>query len=180
MRRLVYLLPVAVFGVLALFFVRGLTLNPRDIPSVLIDKPVPEMNLAPLPGRPADSGLATADLKGRVSMVNIFGSWCIACVQEHPVLNWIKGQGIVSIHGIDWRDDPAEGAKWLRRNGDPYERVGADPPPGRTAVDFGVTGAPETFIVDKQGVIRYKHIGPVTPEAWEKILLPIIRELEQK
>ncbi|MFA6022088.1 MAG: DsbE family thiol:disulfide interchange protein [Rhodospirillales bacterium] len=179
MRRLLYLLPVAVFGIIALFFLRGLTLNPREIPSVLINRPVPEMNLPPLPGRGENTGLATADLKGRVSLVNIYGSWCIACVQEHPYLVQIKKQGIVPIHGIDWRDDPVEGAKWLQKHGDPYDRVGVDPAPGRTAVDFGVTGAPETFIVDKAGLIRYKHIGPVTPETWDKILLPIIKELNK-
>lgn len=179
MRRLIYLLPMLVLVVLAGFFMRGLTLNPREIPSVLIDRPVPEMALAPLPGRGANSGLSTADLKGRVSLVNIFGSWCIACVQEHPMLIEIKRSGRVPIHGVDWRDDPVEGAKWLKKNGDPYERVGADPPPGRAAVDFGVTGAPETFVVDKAGVIRYKHIGPITPAVWEKTLLPIVRELEK-
>ncbi|KAF0222179.1 MAG: cytochrome c bioproteinis protein CcmG thioldisulfide interchange protein [Rhodospirillaceae bacterium] len=178
MRRLLYLLPVAVFGILALFFLRGLTLNPREIPSVLINRPVPVMNLAPLPGR-GDTGLTTADLKGRVSLVNIYGSWCIACVQEHPYLVKIKQTGIVPIHGIDWRDDPVEGAKWLKKHGDPYDRVGVDPAPGRTAIDFGVTGAPETFIVDKDSIIRYKHIGPVTPEAWEQTLLPIIKELNK-
>jgi cytochrome c biogenesis protein CcmG/thiol:disulfide interchange protein DsbE len=179
MRRLLYLLPVLVFGVLALFFMKGLTLNPRDIPSVLINRPVPEMSLAPLPGRGDDTGLSTADLKGRVSLVNIYGSWCIACVQEHPYLAQIKKQGVVPIHGIDWRDDPVEGAKWLKKHGDPYDRVGIDPAPGRAAVDFGVTGAPETFVVDRQGIIRYKHIGPVTPDIWEKTLLPIIRELNR-
>jgi cytochrome c biogenesis protein CcmG, thiol:disulfide interchange protein DsbE len=179
MRRLLFLLPVAVFGILALFFLRGLTLNPREIPSVLINRPVPEMNLAPLPGRGDQTGLATADLKGRVSLVNIYGSWCIACVQEHPYLMKIKQTGIVPIHGIDWRDDPVEGAKWLKKHGDPYDRVGVDPAPGRTAIDFGVTGAPETFIVDKAGIIRYKHIGPVTPENWENTLLPIIKELSK-
>lgn len=179
MRRLIYLLPVALFGVLALFFLKGLTMNPRDIPSVLINRPVPEMSLAPLPGRGADTGLATADLKGRVSLVNIYGSWCIACVQEHPYLMKIKQMGVVPIHGIDWRDDPVEGAKWLKKHGDPYDRVGVDPAPGRTAIDFGVTGAPETFVVDKAGIIRYKHIGPVNQDVWENTLLPIIKELSK-
>lgn len=179
MRRLIYLLPVALFGVLALFFLKGLTMNPRDIPSVLINRPVPEMSLAPLPGRGDDTGLATADLKGRVSLVNIYGSWCIACVQEHPYLMKIKQMGVVPIHGIDWRDDPVEGAKWLKKHGDPYDRVGVDPAPGRTAIDFGVTGAPETFVVDKAGIIRYKHIGPVNQDVWENTLLPIIKELSK-
>jgi len=114
-----------------------------------------------------------------VSLVNIYGSWCIACVQEHPFLVKIKQMGIVPIHGIDWRDDPAEGAKWLKKHGDPYDRVGVDPAPGRTAIDFGVTGAPETFVVDKAGIIRYKHIGPVNQDVWDNTLLPIIKELSK-
>ncbi|CAA7621866.1 Thiol:disulfide interchange protein DsbE [Candidatus Terasakiella magnetica] len=179
MRRALTFLPVAIFGVLALLFIKGLTLNPKEIPSVLINHPVPDMTLAPLPGRGESSGLSAANLKGRVSLVNIYGSWCIACVQEHPYLMEIKKSGAVPIHGIDWRDDPALGAAWLKKHGDPYERVGVDPPPGRAAVDFGVTGAPESFIVDKQGIIRYKHIGPITTEVWAKILLPIVRELEK-
>jgi len=179
MRRLLYLLPLFGFLALAAVFKWGLGHDPRTIPSVLINRPVPEMALAPLPGRGEASGLNTADLKGRVSLVNIFGSWCIACVQEHPYLMQLKRQGVVPIHGIDWRDDPAEGAKWLAKNGDPYDKVGADPAPGRTAIDFGVTGAPESFIVDKQGVIRYKHIGPISPEVWQSTLLPIIRELDK-
>jgi periplasmic protein thiol:disulfide oxidoreductases, DsbE subfamily len=179
MRRLLFLLPLVGFLALAAMFKWGLGHDPRLLPSTLIDRPVPEMALPPLPGRGDDTGLATADLKGRVSIVNIFGSWCIACVQEHPFLMEIKRQGVVPIHGIDWRDDPAEGAKWLRKNGDPYERVGADPAPGRAAIDFGVTGAPESFIVDRDGIIRYKHIGPITPEAWKKTLLPIIQELSK-
>lgn len=179
MRRLLFLLPLVAFLALAAVFKWGLGHDPRTLPSMLIDRPVPEMSLAPLPGRPADSGLSTADLKGRVSLVNIFGSWCIACVQEHPYLMQIKKSGIVPIYGIDWRDEPAEGARWLAKNGDPYDRVGVDPAPGRTAIDFGVTGAPESFIVDKHGVIRYKHIGPITPDNWQSTLLPIIRELSK-
>lgn len=179
MRRLPFLLPLLGFLALVAMFKWGLGHDPRLLPSTLIDRPVPEMVLAPLPGRGDGSGLATADLKGGVSIVNIFGSWCIACVQEHPFLMEIKRQGVVPIHGIDWRDDPAEGAKWLRKNGDPYERVGADPPPGRAAIDFGVTGAPESFIVDRNGIIRYKHIGPITPEVWRATLLPIVQELSK-
>ena len=179
MRRLLFLLPLVGFLALAAMFKWGLGHDPRTLPSMLIDRPVPEMALAALPGRPEGSGLTTAHLKGRVSLVNIFGSWCIACVQEHPYLMQIKKSGIVPIYGIDWRDDPVEGARWLAKNGDPYDRVGIDPAPGRTAIDFGVTGAPESFIVDKDGVIRYKHIGPITPDNWQSTLLPIIRELSK-
>jgi cytochrome c biogenesis protein CcmG/thiol:disulfide interchange protein DsbE len=179
MPRLIHLAPVLVLAVIALFFVKGLGLNPRDVPPELIGKPVPEMNLPGLPGRPG-GGLSTADLKGRVSLVNIYGSWCISCVQEHPTLLYIQRSGVVPVHGIDWRDDPEKGAEWLRRHGDPYDKVGADPPPGRAAVDFGVTGAPETFLIDKDGVIRFKYYaGPITREVWEKEFLPRIRELQK-
>ncbi len=175
-------IPLALFLVLSGFFLYQLKWgsDPRLLPSVLINRPAPEMALAPLPGRGEDTGLVTADLKGKgVSLVNVFGSWCIACVEEHPHLMEIKATGVVPIHGIDWRDDPEKGAQWLRRHGDPYARVGMDPPPSRTAVDFGVTGAPETFVVDNQGIIRYKHIGPVTMKVWKTTLLPIIQELQK-
>lgn len=170
-------LPIAIVVVLAVLFVVGLGRDPKLVPSVLIDKPVPQFNLAALPGR-GDSGLSTANLKGQVTLVDIYGSWCVSCLEEHPTLLKIKNSGEVIIHGIDWRDDPALGAQWLKQHGDPYDRVGIDLPPGRTAVDFGVTGAPESFIVDANGVIRYKYIGPITPQVWQDILLPIIRSLK--
>ena len=178
MKRLAYILPVLIMMGLGVLFLVGLGRDPRLVPSVLIDKPVPDFTLAALPGR-GNTGLSTADLKGRVSLVDIYGSWCIACVEEHPTLLAIKKSGLVPIHGIDWRDDPEKGAQWLREKGDPYDRVGIDPAPGRTAVDFGVTGAPESFIVDANGVIRYKYIGPITPRVWNETLLPIIRSLQK-
>ena len=178
MKRLVYFLPVIIIAGLGLLFLRGLGHDPKLVPSVLIDKPVPDFQLAALPGR-GDTGLSSTQLKGEVTLVDIYGSWCVACVQEHPTLLKIKEQNVVPIHGIDWRDDPAKGAAWLKEKGDPYTRVGVDPAPGRTAVDFGVTGAPESFIVDANGVIRYKYIGPITPQVWSDILLPIIRKLKQ-
>jgi len=177
LRRFAYLLPALVFAVIALFFLRGLQLDPKYIPSVLIDKPIPELNLPPLPGRD-EVGLRTADITGRVSLVNIFGSWCVACVAEHPMLLKIRKTGLVPIHGIDWRDDPQKGADWLKRNGDPYDRVGADPE-SKAAIDFGVTGAPETFVVDRTGRIRYKHVGPITEEVWKDTLMPMIKELSR-
>ncbi len=178
MNRLAYLLPLAVIAVLAVFFFIGLGRDPKLIPSVLIDKQVPDFTLAALPGR-GDTGLSSADLKGHVTLVDIYGSWCIACEEEHPTLLAIKKSGDVPIHGIDWRDDPEQGARWLIAHGDPYTRVGIDPVPGRTAIDFGVTGAPESFIVDQNGVIRFKYIGPITPEVWRDTLLPIVRSLRK-
>lgn len=177
-QRLSYILPVVVFLGLMAFFARGLFLDPTTIPSALIDKPAPEMDLAALPGR-GDTGLKTEHLKGRVSLVNIFGSWCVACAAEHPYLVKLKAEGVVPIMGIDWRDDPVAGMAWLRKHGDPYERVGADPAPGRASVDFGVTGAPESFIVDAQGRIRYKHVGIIDEAVWQGVLLPIVKELQQ-
>ncbi len=178
MKRLLYLIPVFIFIGLVGFFAAGLQKDPSYVPSVLIDKPVPDMALAPLPGRD-ERGLTDEDLLGRVSLVNIFGSWCVACVAEHPVLLKIREEGLAPIHGIDWRDDPVKGAAWLKRNGDPYDLVGADPV-SKAAVDFGVTGAPETFVVDAQGRIRYKHTGPITPQVWEKTLKPMILDLQSQ
>jgi len=180
-RRLLYLMPVLILGVLALFFAKGLTLDPHNIPPELINQPVPELNLPPLPGRGDNSGLATADFKGHVSVVNVYGSWCISCVEEHPTLLEVKKQGGIPVYGIDWRDDPQLGAAWLKKHGDPYDRVGSDPAPGHAAVALGVTGAPETLIVDKNGIIRFKYYaGPITPEVWQDILLPKILELQKQ
>lgn len=175
MRKLVFLLPALIFVVLVGVFMSRLGEDPSRIPSVLINRPVPEFALAPLPERGAP--LSSADLKGQVSLVNIFGSWCVACLVEHPVLMKIKESGAVPIHGIDWRErDPADAVRWLQKHGDPYDRIGYDGD-SRVAIDFGVTGAPETFVVGADGVIRYKHIGPVTEEVWEDTLKPLIDQL---
>ncbi len=175
MRRIVYLVPLAVFLVLAAYFWVGLGKDPQIIPSVLIDQQVPPFALKPIRGR--DRGFSSDDLPGQVSLVNIFGSWCVACRIEHPFLMKLKADGVVPIHGIDWREkDPNAGPAWLARFGDPYTLVGDDPE-SKAAIAFGVTGAPETFIVDAHGVIRYKQIGPITPEIWENQLWPIVQKL---
>ena len=179
MNRLLYLAPIAVFAILAVFFTMQLIQvqqgeDPRQLESVLINREVPPFSMEPLPGR--GMGLSSEDLKGQVSLYNIFGSGCGACLAEHPFLIKIKENGWVPIHGIDWRDDPGEGYKWLMKHGDPYTRVGADPN-SKVAIDFGVTGAPESFIVDKNGVVRYKHIGPIDQQVWDEILAPKIEAL---
>lgn len=177
-RRLPYLLPLVIFAALALYFWVGLGRDPHVLPSVLIDRPVPAFALPPIQGQ--SRGLASDDLKGQVSLVNIFGSWCVACQAEHPFLMRLAKEGRVPIFGIDWREkDPAAGPAWLARLGNPYRLIGDDPD-SKVAIAFGVTGAPETFIVDRQGVIRYKHTGPITPEVWEKTLWPIVRALEAR
>ena len=153
----------------------GVSVN--ELPSVLINREVPDFDLAAIQGRAR--GWGTKDLKGQVTIVNIFGSWCVACQVEHPYLVKIKSQGLVPIFGIDWREkSPEAGPKWLAKFGDPY--LVGDDPHSKAAIAFGVTGAPESFIVDKQGVIRYKQIGPIGPAVWEETLWPLIQELQKQ
>ncbi len=151
--------------------------DPRVVPTVLLNTPFPAMDLAALPGREF-GGLSTADLKGQVSLVNVWGSWCVACMVEHPTLVALNREKLVPIHGIAWRDKPEASLAWLAKNGDPYARVGQDPR-SSAAIALGVTGAPETFVVDAEGVIRYKHIGPITPEVWKTKLAPLIAQLRK-
>jgi len=174
-RRWLLLAPLAVFVVIGVFLAAGLSLDPRNIPSALIGKQVPEFSLPPVLGH--SLGLSTADLKGEVSLVNVFASWCVACREEHPLLMQIGREGLLPLHGLDYKDPPAAAARWLNDMGDPYVRTGADID-GRVAIDWGVYGVPETFVVDRDGRIVYKHIGAITPAVWEKTLLPMIRKLK--
>ena len=174
-RRLAAYIPLAVFVVMAVILGIGLTKDPRLVPSPLIGKPVPEFSLPPVKGRAL--GLATADLKGQVALVNVFASWCVACREEHPVLLELAKKGIVPIHGLDYKDKPADAQAWLDELGDPYTRAGADIT-GRVGIEWGVYGVPETFVVDRNGVIAYKHIGPITPKALEDTILPLVRKLQ--
>lgn len=174
MKRLVYFIPVLVVGVLAAYFFIGLGRDPHEIPSVLIDRPFPAVDLPPIAGR--DKGFATADLGGKVGLVNVFASWCVSCKVEHPVLMAHAGAGDIPIYGIAWKDDPAATADLLNADGDPYRLVGADRM-GRAAIDLGVTGAPESYLVDKAGRIRYKQIGPITDDVWAQVLQPLIAKL---
>jgi cytochrome c biogenesis protein CcmG/thiol:disulfide interchange protein DsbE len=178
-----FFLPVVVFAVIAIYFAIGLTKDPRALPSVLIDTPVEVFQLAAIKGRPnpdREWGLTSDDFIGEVSLLNVFGSWCISCKIEHPFLMQIKQNTDIPVHGIDWKEkSPDAGPDWLRREGDPYALVGDDPV-SRGAIAFGVTGAPETFIVDKKGIIRYKHTGPLNPQVWNETIFPIIQELRQQ
>ncbi|GAB4175323.1 MAG: DsbE family thiol:disulfide interchange protein [Rhodocyclaceae bacterium] len=167
-------LPLAFFAVLAVALGIGLTLDPREVPSPLIGKPVPEFKLPPVKGRTL--GLATADLRGEVSMVNVFASWCTACREEHPLWVELKKRNVVPIHGLNYKDKPGDAARWLDDLGDPYTRTGADID-GRVGIDWGVYGVPETFVIDRQGRIAYKHIGAITPRVLEDKLLPLIERL---
>ncbi len=169
-------IPLIVFLVMAVFLGVGLTMNPREIPSPLIGKPVPEFSLPPVKG--GTLGLATADLRGEVSIVNVFASWCVACREEHPILMGIKEKGIVQLHGINYKDKPDDARAWLDDMGDPYTRIGADIS-GRVAIDWGVYGVPETFVIDRNGYIAYKHIGAVTPEVLRDKIMPLVAQLQK-
>lgn len=177
MRRFVFALPLALFAALAVYFLLGLGRDPEFTPSMLIDRPVPEFDLPPIEGR--EIGLKSADLEGEVTLINVFGSWCVSCELEHPTLMEIKKEDAVRLFGIDWKDPPGAGAKWLSRLGDPYARIGDDAA-GRVAIDFGVTGAPETFVVDKKGRVRHKQVGPITEDVWVHQLRPMIAALERE
>jgi len=171
--RLKFVLPVALFVVLAIALGVGLTLNPRAIPSALIGKPAPQFSLPPVQGRSA--GFSTADLKqGEMVLVNVFASWCVPCREEHPLLMDLARSGTVKIYGINQRDRPDDAERWLAAFGDPYVRAGADLD-GRASIDWGVYGVPETFLVDSQGCILAKHISVLTRKVLERDFLPIMR-----
>jgi cytochrome c biogenesis protein CcmG/thiol:disulfide interchange protein DsbE len=154
----------------------GLTLNPREVPSPLIGKPVPRFELPPVKGRTL--GLASRDLKGEVALVNVFASWCVSCREEHPVFMDLRRRGVVPIHGLNYKDKPDDATRWLEELGDPYTRTGADLD-GRVAIKWGVYGVPETFLVGLDGRIAYKHIGPVTPQVMSEKLMPLIEKLRR-
>ena len=182
-RRTIYLVPLAVFLALAVYFAVGLTKDPQIIPSALIDKPVPEFTLPPIedgqgePGGGYGKGFSSADLKGNgISIVNIFASWCFPCRTEHPFITRLAEMKVARVYGLNYKDDPKKALKWLRELGDPYFAIGADRK-GRVSIDWGVYGVPETFIVDNAGRIRYKHVGPLNAQVLESIILPTIRKL---
>jgi cytochrome c biogenesis protein CcmG/thiol:disulfide interchange protein DsbE len=159
---------------LAVLFAVGLRHDPSIVPSVLIDKPVPDFDLPPLlEDKP---GLATADLNGQVALVNVFASWCIPCRIEHPMFMRLAEKGEVPVYGINYKDAPADAKRWLAELGDPYTRIGADRD-GRAGIEWGVYGVPETFVVDGTGTIRFKHVGPLTAEVLEDTIMPLVREL---
>ncbi len=169
-----FLLPIAIFAGIAVLLYLGLFRDPTRVPSPLIGKPVPEFALGPVQGRTL--GLSSADLREEVTLVNVFASWCVACRDEHPLFLALEREGVVPIHGLNYKDAPADAATWLDALGDPYTRIGADLD-GRVGLDWGVYGVPETFVVDRNGRIAYKHIGPVTPRALDEVILPLVREL---
>jgi len=171
---LAYVAILLAFLALVVMLGIGLTLDPRKVPSPLIGKPVPVFSLPPVLGRTL--GLSDRDLRGQVSAVNVFASWCIPCRQEHPIIQRLAGT--VPVHGLNYKDQPEDAARWLDELGDPYTRTGADLD-GRVGIDWGVYGVPETFVIDRDGRIAYKHIGPVTPQVMAEKIMPLIEELRR-
>ncbi len=169
-------LPLLIFVTIGIFLGVGLFLNPHLIPSPLIGRPVPEFNLPPVKGR--ELGLSSADFKtGEVSILNVFASWCTACLEEHPFMMSLSESGLVQFYGLNYKDSPDAASEWLDKYGDPYMRTGADIN-GRVAIDWGVYGVPETFIVDQQGIIAYKYIGAINQKVLDEEILPVIRKLK--
>lgn len=176
MRRLVFIAPVVVFIAVAIALFIGLGRDPKILPSQLIGKPLPAFDLPDVRPDVAGRSLASTHFTGEPMLLNVFGSWCVSCRIEHPVLMRLSQEEGVTIHGLDWKDAPGAGNAWLKEFGDPYDRVGDDAS-GRVAIDLGVTGAPETFVVDKHGIVRYRHVGPITGEVWRDTLAPLMAQL---
>ncbi len=172
-QRLLFLLPVIAFGTIAVGFGMGLTKDPKELPSQLLDKPLPAFAL---PSLDASKKLVDSKTLRGPMLLNVFASWCAACVEEHPLLMQIGREKKVPLYGMDWKDKPEDGAATLQLNGNPYAVVFNDQS-GRTGVDMGVTGVPETFVIDREGRVRYRHIGPITDDAWQKTFMPLFEKL---
>jgi len=168
-------LPLAGFVVLAGFLGFGLTLDPREVPSPLIDKPAPAFTLPTLADPTREFSVSEA--QGKVWLLNVWASWCTPCLEEHPVIEAMAKRGI-PVYGLNYKDKASAATAWLARHGDPYVLSVVDPT-GRIGIDYGVYGTPETYLIDKQGVIRFKHVGPLSPQVVERTLLPLIEKLRK-
>lgn len=174
MQRLAFILPALVFLGIAVAFLVGLSMEDRGLESALIGRPVPAFALPPVvDDRP---GLAATDLTGEPVLVNFFASWCIPCRAEHPLLTDLDRRKVVTLHGIAWKDQRADSARWLGELGNPYSRLGLDLE-NDVGLDFGVYGVPETFVIDAQGRVRYRHAGPITPAILRDDILPMLQDL---
>ncbi|MGO4306236.1 DsbE family thiol:disulfide interchange protein [Cupriavidus sp. RAF12] len=172
-----FLVPLAVFVALAVTLAAGLRHDPHELPSALVGKPAPAFQLPVLTS--PEGTMSAADLKGKIWLLNVWASWCTACRTEHPVLVDFAARSPVPIYGLNYKDQPAAARDWLRRLGNPYvaSLVDAD---GKVGIDFGVYGVPETYVIDRAGVVRYRQVGPVTPDILERKILPLLRQLEQE
>jgi cytochrome c biogenesis protein CcmG/thiol:disulfide interchange protein DsbE len=176
MKRLWFLIPLAAFFALAAILARGLKLDPREVPSPLIDKPAPTFALTRLDD--AAKTIRLQDMRGKVWMLNVWASWCVSCREEHPLLVEFSKKHLVPIYGLDYKDQRADASGWLARLGNPYDASLFDGE-GRVGIDFGVYGVPETFIIDQGGVIRMKHIGPLTEEVLATKIEPLLEKLKK-
>ena len=172
-----YLIPLGLFLVLVVFLAIGLGRDPREVPSPLINKAAPAFTLPQL--RAPDKTFSSEEMRGKVWVLNVWASWCIACRDEHPDLLAYSRTGAIPIYGLNLKDKPEDALAWLRELGDPYVLSAADLE-GRVAIDYGVYGAPESFLIDQNGVIRYKHIGPITPDIWRDKFLPLAQQLNRE
>ena len=170
-----FLIPLGIFVVLAIFLGRGLSLDPREVPSPLIGKPAPAFSLSQL-DKPAQM-IGTEQLLGQVWILNVWASWCVACRDEHPVLVEFSKTGVAPIYGLNYKDRREPAMNWLQQLGNPYTASIFDES-GRVGIDFGVYGVPETFVIDRLGVIRYKKTGPVTRETIQSTILPLVKKLQ--
>jgi len=174
--KLRFLLPLALFGVIVAFLAVGLTRDPREVPSPLIDKPAPVFDLPQLAA--ADQRFTPESMKGRVWMLNVWASWCTACREEHPLLMELSKSKVIPLIGLNYKDQRPDALKTLARSGNPYQ-LSVHDLDGRVGINYGVYGVPETFLIDKNGVIRHKQIGPITAESWSQTILPLIEKLNQ-
>lgn len=168
-----FIIPLVAFALIGALLWKGLSLDPKRIPSPLIDKPLPEFSLTRV-HQPAKR-ISPKDLYGRVYLLNVWASWCVACRQEHPLLMEIHRARLVPVIGLNYKDNNDDALGFLAGMGDPYEMSLSDTN-GRVGIDLGVYGVPETFVIDKQGIIRYKHIGPIDEEALESRIMPVVRQ----
>jgi len=174
-RYLRYMVPLAIFALLVAFLYRGLSLDPKLVPSPLVGKPIPKFTLTRL-DNPAAS-ISDADFRGKVTLLNVWATWCVSCRQEHETLVQLAKTGQVDIYGLNYKDNREDARQWLTRYGNPYVANAFDSD-GRVGIDWGVYGAPETFIIDREGIIRHKHIGPLTIEIINDEILPLVAKLK--
>ena len=175
MKTIRWSIPLAIFVLLVAFLWIGLGRDPREVPSPLIDKPAPSFTLPQIHG---DKPLSTAELKGKVWLLTVWASWCVSCRVEHPLLLQLAQANLVPVYGLDYKDKPDDARAWLSQNGDPYTASIVDQD-GRVGIDYGVYGVPETFVIDRSGIVRYKQIGPLSVEALQNKILPMVRELQK-
>jgi cytochrome c biogenesis protein CcmG, thiol:disulfide interchange protein DsbE len=172
--QLRYVLPLLLFALLVVLFIFGMQIDPRRVPSPLIDKPLPAFELAQL--HDPELMLSNQKLRGDVVLVNVWASWCVSCRYEHPLLLAFSREGDVDLYGLNYKDTRKDALQWLKQYGDPYKTSAFDPL-GRTGIDFGVYGVPETYVLDKDGIVRYKHIGPISQGDLDDTILPLIKKL---